>query len=110
MTYFNPEIYCKQNLKEKDREELEFYQERFESVIENAVDTYETMTESGIESVDKLVMDVVNNFVEELKVELGITLQELAVSVIDHYEEDVDPVEDYETFYYQPEEENEEGE
>lgn len=110
MTYFDPEIYCKQNLKEKDRKELEFYQERFESVIENSADNYEAMTGTGIKSVDKLVMDVVNNFVEELKVELGITLQELAVSIIDHYEEDVEPVEDYETFYYQPEEDSEEDE
>lgn len=110
MTYFNPEIYCKQNLKEEDRKKLEFYQGIFESVIENSADNYETMTGCGIESLDKLVMDVVNNFVEELKVELGITLQELAVSIIDHYEEDVEPVEDYETFYYQPEEDSEEDE
>lgn len=109
MTYFNPEIYCKQNLKDEDREKLEYYQEIFESVIENSVDTYETITRCGIESLDKLVMDVVKDFVEELKAELGITLQELAVSIIDHYEEDVEPVEDYETFYYQPEEDEEES-
>jgi hypothetical protein len=37
MTYFNPKIYNKQNLKKEDRRELEYYNNMFLNVIDSAL-------------------------------------------------------------------------
>lgn len=106
MSYFDKRIYCKQNLKEQDRNEMEFYVELFEEAIENALDESEMETiHAG--TIGKIVEEVRADFAGRLREELGLAMQELAVSTIDSYEEDAEPVEDPETFFYEPEEEEE---
>lgn len=96
MTFFDPKYYCKQNLKEEDRKTLDACRDLFLEVIERARDTYED--EYCTESVDRLKLEVVDSFVEIVKEDLGVTLQEETVGLIESYEEDVAPVEDPETY------------
>jgi hypothetical protein len=53
-------------------------------------------------------LDEWNDFCEMLKVDMGFQLHEEIVYLIDGYEEDVEEVENPDTYYYEPKEDNEE--
>lgn len=93
MTYFDPHIYCKQNLKDKDREELEYWQTVFENVIESA--SFEIGDESILAQIRK---EIIDDFCKELKKELSYAMQDNLVGCIDGYEDEVKEVEEPETF------------
>lgn len=87
MSYFDPKIYCKQNLKEADLKELEYWKEGFLSVIEDTLDD----VGFGIEYSDtlkKIVDEIRADFCEQLKVNLGYFMQDNLISTIEGYEED----------------------
>lgn len=82
MTYFNPKYYCKQNLKEKDKHELDFWCGEFLDVIEN---TEDDACEHGALSIEK---EIIHKFCEALKEQLGYSMQEVVAGVIDGYDDE----------------------
>lgn len=102
MSCYNPKIYNKQNLKEKDLRELEYYEGVFHTLIDNVVEDYEQ--EDYPKGIDVLVEGIAKDFAERLKVVLGYQLNEDMVSIIDNYDEDdVEEIENPETFDYEDE-------
>lgn len=81
MTYFNPKYYCKQNLKEDDKRELDFWCGEILSLIENA----ESDHEYGSLSIEK---EIIHKFCEGLKERLGYSMQEVVVGTIDGYDDE----------------------
>ena len=104
MSYFDLKIYNKQNLMEKDRKALDFWNDFFLGIISNAEDFMETETGTGIESIDKIIADTTHSVCEKMKVLLGTSLQEVVVSIIDEYEDGVPRQENFETYLYGEEE------
>lgn len=101
MTFFDPQIYCKQNLKEEDRKKLEFAETIAKDALEHAIGSVEDDYVAGLsETLDKIELEIIKSFAEEVKEQLGSILQEYVVGVIDNYEEEIEPVEDPETYYY----------
>lgn len=99
MSYFDPKIYCKQNLKEKDLIEIEHWKDECEVALDMAYDRYEEEHCSGDSMMlDEIKTQIVTEFVEIAKECLGERLQENLVDCIDHYEEELSPVEDPKTF------------
>lgn len=103
MSYYNPKVYNKQNLKEADRKELDYYYEKIFACIDNVVeDHYEY---SNIEELKKVEQNVIHKFCEELKDYIGYDWQEDVVSIIDEYEDEyeIQEVENPETYHYKGE-------
>ena len=99
MTYFNPRIYNKQNLKEKDRKELEYYNNMFLNVIDSALtDEHDEYDDGSI--AGKIRLEFCEQFCDRLKTKLGYAMQDIVVSIIDGYKDDheVKKIDDYETF------------
>ena len=104
MTYFDPHIYCKQNLKEKDKKEMEYWKSECEIVLDMAYDRYQEDYCCGDSLLlDEIKTQIVTEFVEIAKECLGIRLQDNVVSCIDSYEEEIEEVENPETFDYMKE-------
>lgn len=102
MTYFNPKIYNKQNLKDEDRKDIDFYKELFDSVISKA--EFEAEMPSDIEIFDNIRNEIIDTFARDLRVNLGYALQDLVVGIIDGYEdEDIKEVDNPDTYYYSEE-------
>ena len=105
MTYFNPKIFCKQNLKESDRKELEYWNQAFDNVINNAEFDFTLDTDIEIPAINAIISDTVKAYGEVLRDKLGQMMQDNLIGIIDGYEDDVHEVEEPETFVYEPEEE-----
>ena len=101
MTFFDPKYFCKQNLKEKDKLFLDFVEATALTAIDRAETTYEDDYAVNGDMLDKIRLDVVKQFVEVVKTELGEVLQEHVVGIIDHYKEDITPVDSPETYDYE---------
>ena len=99
MTYFDPHYYNRENLKETDRAELDYWLNAFINAIDNA--TYDM--ELGDGASDQLKADVVSEFTELLKDELGLELQDNLVAFIDGYDEDINKKETYTDYFHQRE-------
>lgn len=98
MSYFDPKIYNKQNLKEEDRKELDFYEGLLETsincVLEDEVD--DEVNEAGIlAQIKKEIYEECCNNIKEL---FGMQLQMAAINIIDDYENEVEAVENPETY------------
>ena len=105
MSYFNPKIFCKQNLKDADRKELEYWKQVFDNVINNAEFDFTLDASIEIPAIDAIISDTVKAYGEVLRDKLGQAMQENLVGIIDNYEDDVHEVEEPETFLYEREEE-----
>lgn len=102
MTWFDPKIYCKQNLKEKDLKEMEYWESEFRTVLDNAYDRYEEECCPGDSMMlDEIKTQIVDSFVEIVKECLGDRLDDNMVSCIEHYESDVEEIENPKTFFYE---------
>lgn len=108
MSYFDPKIYCKQNLKEADRKELEYWNQIFNNVIYNAEFDFTLETNIEIPAINNIINDTIKAYGEMLKDKLGQLMQDNLVGIIDGYEEDVEEVENPETFLYDREEDSDE--
>jgi len=97
MSYFNPKIYNKQNLKEDDLSELEYWNKVFTTLIDNQKEGF---FHSGSPTFDKMRQEFLNEFCEQMKTALGYEMQNNVVAIIDEYEETVPEREEYETFLY----------
>ena len=99
MTYFNPKIYCKQNLKKEDLNALEYLKTEFEVALDMAYDRYnEEHCTADSMILDEIKIQLVDSFIEIVKECMGDRLQENLVSCIEGYEKDVEEVEFPETF------------
>lgn len=107
MSYYNPKIYCKQNLKDDDRNELEYWNDVFMNIIESEQTEYYINNDGSI--LDKIQSEIITNFCEHLKIQLGYVMQDNLIARMDNYycnedededSEDLKEVEDYETFLY----------
>ena len=95
MTYFNPKIYCKQNLKEEDRKRIERFKDEVEEIFNLALDDYEEELKG--DSVDQIKLEVIKDFGETFKARVADRAQDYLIGVIESYDE-VEEVEDPETF------------
>lgn len=110
MSYFDPKIYCKQNLKEEHRRELDYYWEFVKQGVEYAVSEFTDMYDSGSGILDKLVKEIADTLKDEILTEFGNRFQYEVVGYIDDYDEDVE-VEEYdepENYFYESEDDEEE--
>lgn len=82
MTYFDPHIYNRENLKAKDREELDYWLNAFNNAIYNATDDMEL----GDGTIDQLKADVVSEFTELLEDEFRLELQDDLIAIIEGYD------------------------
>ena len=102
MTYFNPAIYNKENLRKNDRKQLEYCEQVFKNVIMNTKADFDASEFGGNSNTMKqIVNEIVESFCNELRVNLGYELQENVVGIIDNYGEDEAPEREvYTTFLY----------
>ena len=108
MTYFNPKIFCKQNLKESDRKELEYWKQSFDNLICNAEFDFTLDADIEIPAINAIISDTVKAYGEVLRDKLGQMMQDNLIGIIDGYEDDVHEVEEPETFMYEREEDKDE--
>ena len=106
MSYFNPKIFNKNNLKAEDRTELDFWDGEVKNLILNAQDEYELANCDDVPMLVELKKQIVSEFCSLLRTQWGYTLQENVVGIIDNYEEDIEEVENPETYYYEGDEED----
>lgn len=83
MSYYNPEVYNEDNLKEQDKREIQFWRESFYNEIDNALD-YVCEFESNT-ILDKLKREIIEEYTECLKEHLEARFLEVIVSIIDGY-------------------------
>lgn len=77
-------------------------EEIFNNVLDNAVERYEEIFCTGDSvALDEIKTQIVDCFVENAKEYLGVALHEQTVSFIDNYKEDVEEVNEPETFLYE---------
>lgn len=103
MTYFNPSIFNKQNLKEEDRTELDFWNGEVLNCIENTKEEYQLENYNDVPVLRDLKNQIIDDFCALLKSQWGCTLQENVVGIIDNYDEDVEEIENPDTYYYEGE-------
>lgn len=94
MTYFDPQIYCKQNLKENHRKEFE----RWKEVIDLIIDRAESECDYEDNTLGKIQEEIVEGFCERLRETANEVMQENLIGCIESYEGDVEPVKEPETF------------
>lgn len=87
MTYFDPEIYNKHNLKEKDRLEIEFYGNLIENAILNTEDHFELHADKE-NPISVGIMQYKLAAMEDLEDNLAMSLHDIVVSMIDNYDEE----------------------
>lgn len=106
MSYFNPKIYNKQNLKEDDLSELSYWETVFKNLIDDT--QFAEKVSTGSQILDNIKDEIIADFCEGLKIALGHNLQQQAVAIIDNYSEDVPEREEFETFLYDAEDDENE--
>lgn len=92
--YFDSTIYNRENLKEKDRKELDFWFDFMNNVIDGVMDDDEPL---GLETLDKLINEVEENIAKQIKENLKSNMQEYLVAIIDGYDE-VEKREEFTTY------------
>lgn len=100
MSYFNPKIFNRENLNDKDRAELDYWHDEFDNVIENAFDDFES---TGSTMADAIKREFIADFCGTLRARLGEALQDNLVGIIDGYEHNVPEREEYTDYLYDPE-------
>lgn len=105
MSYFNPKIYNKQNLKEADKKELDYYEGMFHTTLDNVREDYSGDIPNGLADV---VDGIIGDFVGRCKEWFGYCLQDETVGIIDGYEEEAEEIEDFETYLYNADDEDDE--
>lgn len=98
MSYFDPKIYNLENLKEKDRKELEFWCDTCLGIVSSANPFMSDEDES--DTLSKIRHEVIDEFCNDLFGEIASKFHDITVSIIDNYpEEDIPKVENPTTFF-----------
>lgn len=87
MTYFNPEIYNKHNLKKKDRAEIEFYAEVIKNALYNAADDIKAHTDED-NPIRKGIMNYQMAAIDEVRKQMAMELHDVVVSYIENYNDE----------------------
>ncbi len=87
MTYFNPEIYNKHNLKKSDRQEVEFYAELIKNTLLNAEDVIKVHADEG-NPISKGIMQYQLTAIDEVRGQLAMQLHEVVVAYIENYNDE----------------------
>lgn len=93
--YYDNTIYNRENLKEKDRKELDFWFSFMNNVIDGVMADDEPL---GLKTLDKMINEIEENVAEQIKENLKANMQEYLVAIIDGYDE-VEKREEYTTYY-----------
>lgn len=110
MSYFDPKIYNKQNLHEKDRAELSYWAEAFNNVIGNSVDQFlSEFKDVGLPFLEKAATEITEAFSEILRENIGYALQDTCVGMIEAYDEEIKEVEIPDTYLYNMDSESEDS-
>lgn len=114
MSYFNPKFYCKQNLETSDRCELQYWFDTFMNLIDNTLVDPEYFDDTESNTLSKILQEVRESFCDTLKDNLRVEMQDNLISIIENYiengTEDIDEVEDPETFLDEEEDEGDDPE
>lgn len=97
MTYFNPKIYNRENLKEEDRDELDFWHDKIISIILDARDDYDYDEKDSVANIE---WDIISPFCDYLKERFCLEIQEILVSLIESYDKDMQEVEENTDYLY----------
>lgn len=94
--FANPTIYNRENLKPEDRKELDFW---FNEIITEIIVTLEEHP-TGVSALDDLISDIQKDYAHDLIYNFGVNIDEVMVSLIDGYPEDVpcEAVEEFTTY------------
>ncbi len=87
MTYLNPEIYNKHNLKKSDRLEVEFYAELIKNALLNAEDVIKV--HAGEDNpISKGIMQYQLTAIDEARNQLSMQLHDVVVAYIENYNDE----------------------
>lgn len=95
-------IYNRENLKPEDRNELDFW---FDDIITEIIETLDDHP-TGVSALDDLISDIQRDYAHELIYNIGVNIDEVLVSIIDKYPDDVprERVEDFTRYTLKAEE------
>lgn len=99
MTYIDPKIYNRQNLSKEDHKICDLIYDFCDTLIDNT-EIEETFDNDTI--LDQIKNDVIKEFCVKLRERLGYDLQDMVISMIECYPEDVkiSEIEHPETYFY----------
>ena len=86
MSYFDPHIFCIENLKEEDKQELTTWCLEMIGVVESANADFEGDEISN--TLSKIKSEIIDNFCNEMYERIACKFQTILVSIIDKYPED----------------------
>lgn len=98
MTWFNPMIFNRENLKNKDRLELDYWYDTFLNVIEQTV-LEQDEEPLMFKTLDKIKTEIEEGFAERMKENLKHTMQEQLIGCISNYEEYVEERDEYTDYF-----------
>lgn len=87
MSYFDPEIYNEDNLKEQDKREIQFWRDSFLMDIDNALKDVCGFGEND-KTLDKIKREIIEEYIEALKVRVEYSVNDVIVSIIDNYDDE----------------------
>ena len=98
----DPSVYNRENLKPEDRKELDFW---FDEIITEIIATLDEHP-TGVSALDDLIGDIQRDYAHELIYNIGVNIDEVMVSIIDNYPDDVpcETVEDFTRYALKAEE------
>ena len=102
MSYFNPKIYNKQNLKDEDRQEIEFYFGVIDNALRCADNDAEYDADKLPDSVKVLTRDIERDYLNRIKQAIENQFLVLVVSTIESADiEDIKEQEEPEQFRFE---------
>lgn len=99
MSYFDPEIYCKENLSEEDRKALDFFHSEFNSIVCTALDVYDDYIRFLPESLKTMTTDIINDFIDILNESINAEFDQLIVDCIERYDHEFEDPKNPNTHY-----------
>ena len=101
MTYHKSSIYCKQNLKEVERIQMELLHDVIECGIQRS-EIYLEMKDkqTGSKTVDKIRNEIFETVMNTVCTCFEDLMQEFVISAIDHYDEEIGEVKNPEYFEF----------
>lgn len=99
MTAFNHRYYNKENLKERDRHELDFWFDEFMNAVANAECEHVPFDEDEEQTVlGRIHSEIAAEILDDLREHIGWQFDEIMVSIIDNYDDEVPEVKNFTTY------------